>query len=367
MRGSGILPVDSRMELRAAMLALHPKPSMGGTVPDPNPSQWDVFVKWAEELLSGKLGTLILIPAIYAACRFVEYLVKRKVEQKPEIERIEQYKQLADLQKKLDENNMSIEDLNHLRQQVIGNEAESAILVANQYADVAKQLVMDAKDIVQHPEKSDEVDPVDWSKVQTQADLNLWSADKANEADFELTALVLDLMQRRSSQEAEWLQKSQDHWRMFRQVEAEREAKAWEGGSIQPLMTNAKFEAITRERIASLQGEYTGRDGSVLELQRTKTPPNLLQHLERDVPKARVIDLMGTPTYIRENTWLYRYEETQVEVSFNERDSIDGVVCGRGRNPTLRLWPTIFSGKIDVFPGDRRSRLISSMTSVAPA
>lgn len=46
---------------------------------------------------------------------------------------------------------------------------------------------------------------------------------------------------------------------------------------------------------------------------------------------------------------------------------IVGVVCGRGRNPTLRLWPTIFSGKIDVFPGDRRSRLISSMTSVAPA
>lgn len=49
------------------------------------------------------------------------------------------------------------------------------------------------------------------------------------------------------------------------------------------------------------------------------------------------------------------------------RISVAGVVCGRGRNPTLRLWPTIFSGKIDVFPGDRRSRLISSMTSVAPA
>ncbi|HGC1337844.1 TPA: hypothetical protein ACIX19_005720, partial [Escherichia coli] len=48
-------------------------------------------------------------------------------------------------------------------------------------------------------------------------------------------------------------------------------------------------------------------------------------------------------------------------------EGLNGVVCGRGRNPTLRLWPTIFSGKIDVFPGDRRSRLISSMTSVAPA
>ena len=49
------------------------------------------------------------------------------------------------------------------------------------------------------------------------------------------------------------------------------------------------------------------------------------------------------------------------------KTAISGVVCGRGRNPTLRLWPAIFSGKIDVFPGDRRSRLISSMTSVAPA
>ena len=48
-------------------------------------------------------------------------------------------------------------------------------------------------------------------------------------------------------------------------------------------------------------------------------------------------------------------------------DSMIGVVCGKGRNPTLRLWPAIFSGEIDVFPGDRRSRLISSMTSVAPA
>ena len=33
----------------------------------------------------------------------------------------------------------------------------------------------------------------------------------------------------------------------------------------------------------------------------------------------------------------------------------EGVVCGRGRNPTLRLWPAIFSGEIDVFPSERRN------------
>ena len=34
---------------------------------------------------------------------------------------------------------------------------------------------------------------------------------------------------------------------------------------------------------------------------------------------------------------------------------LQGVVCGRGRNPTLRLWPAIFSGEIDVFPSERRN------------
>ncbi len=46
-----------------------------------------------------------------------------------------------------------------------------------------------------------------------------------------------------------------------------------------------------------------------------------------------------------------------------------GVVLRKGRNLTLRLGRrAIFSGELMyVFPGDRRSRLISSMTSVAPA
>jgi hypothetical protein len=32
----------------------------------------------------------------------------------------------------------------------------------------------------------------------------------------------------------------------------------------------------------------------------------------------------------------------------------DGVVCGTGRNPTLRLWPAIFSGEVDVLPSEGR-------------
>lgn len=31
-----------------------------------------------------------------------------------------------------------------------------------------------------------------------------------------------------------------------------------------------------------------------------------------------------------------------------------GVVCGMGRNPTLRLWPAIFAGEVDMLPSEGR-------------
>ena len=47
--------------------------------------------------------------------------------------------------------------------------------------------------------------------------------------------------------------------------------------------------------------------------------------------------------------------ESQLWIELGERIKLIGVVCGRGRNPTLRLWPAIFSGEIDVFPSERRN------------
>jgi uncharacterized protein YecT (DUF1311 family) len=292
----------------------------------PDTSKWVGAFQWLEAVISSKWGGWLILPLAYGVFRFCEYLLKRNVENKPEAEKIEQYSQLADLQKKLDENDMSIGDLNRLRRQVLGEEAANAVIVATQYAGVAKQLVMDAKGIEDKPMKPTEPVSEDWDRTLTQADMNSLSAEKAQEADQELTALVLDLMLRLSLEEAAWLQKAQDQWQAFRQVESEREAKAWEGGSIRPLMINAKFEAMTRERIASLQGETTGPDGSELEPRRVKTPRNLLQHLERGVPKARVSELVGTPAYIHGNIWLYRYNETQVELTFDENESIAAVV-----------------------------------------
>ena len=92
--------------------------------------------------------------------------------------------------------------------------------------------------------------------------------------------------------------------------------------------------------------------------------------------------LAGVPAEYREELIAVARREfdylTQDEIAEEIRQDRENDYCSHGiernwgrlrerRNPTLRLWPTIFSGKIDVFPGDRRSRLISRMTSVAPA
>ena len=34
--------------------------------------------------------------------------------------------------------------------------------------------------------------------------------------------------------------------------------------------------------------------------------------------------------------------------------ALTGVVCGRGRNSTLRFRPSVFAGEIDVLPAERR-------------
>lgn len=60
---------------------------------------------------------------------------------------------------------------------------------------------------------------------------------------------------------------------------------------------------------------------------------------------------------IKHNGYPFRNNENAVLLATGITHHIVllGVVCGRGRNPTLRLWPAIFSGEIDVFPSERRN------------
>lgn len=275
-------------------------------------------IPWLDHVINSNWWP-ILLPLGYGTFRLAEYIVKRQLESKPETETIEQYSMLADLQAKLQTNGMTISSLKLLRSEMLGKEATTALDVASRYNSVARDLVSDVEQIdrpqgVGLTTSSSQSQPDE--AFATQAEMNAFSAQKAREADEELTAIVVDLMQRLSGDAAASLQRAQDIWHEYRREESRRAGLAVEGGSMQPLFENAKNEAMTRERIAALRGDTKDLEGSVLSVRRSKTPTNLFEHIHLGVPAPRVQEILGIPTYIHSDTWIYRFVETQLEITF---------------------------------------------------
>ncbi|WP_175995425.1 lysozyme inhibitor LprI family protein [Burkholderia vietnamiensis] len=257
------------------------------------------------------------IPALYGIFLFGKYLVERRIERKPETENIAQLNQLADLKEKLDKSGTTLEELQNFRAKALGRTASVAVVIAQQYTEAASQLVGDAENAEHDP---------DWDSALTQTDMNIVSMKKASQADDELTAIVNSKMREFGEEDRQLLQQSQSAWVAYRDTEIKRASRIWEGGTIRPLMVNLRYEAITRERIAGLAAEGRMEDTGDLVVELAKTPRNLLQHIEPGVPKQRVYDILGTPSFVSANFSYYRYEETQVEISFNDNDAVNDVI-----------------------------------------
>ncbi|HPK31715.1 MAG TPA: lysozyme inhibitor LprI family protein [Ottowia sp.] len=267
----------------------------------------------------------VLLPLGYGLFRFGEYLLKRRLEKQPENEAIDQYTKLVDLQAKLQSNGTTIDSLNKLRSEMLGQEADAAMNLANRYNAVARRLVADVERIEYRSMQLPSNAKAERAEL-TQLELNALAARAAREADDELTAVVLELTQRLPGESAASLHHSQSLWLAYRAEESRRAGLVVEGGSMQPLLEHTTSEAMTRERIAALRGDLVGPEGVELTAQRSKTPTNLLQHIVPGVPKKRVEDFLGTPTYIHGEQWFYRYVETQVEITFADDGGLSNIV-----------------------------------------
>ncbi|WP_459190644.1 lysozyme inhibitor LprI family protein [Ralstonia pseudosolanacearum] len=287
-------------------------------------------------LLQNDWVKILALPSFGGLYLFFKYFLERKIEGKPDAENISQLNQLADLKEKLDKNGMTLEELQSFRAKALGKSANIAIITAQKYTDAASQLVSDA-------EKA-EHDP-DWEQALTQTDMNLLSMKKAAQADDELAAIVNRKFRELDGDDCLILQQSQSAWESFREMETTRESRRWEGGTIRPLMVNLKYEAITRERIAGLSAEEKIEVARNLAVKIPTTPRNLLQHIFPSVPKKRVQDILGTPSFVLANHCYYRYEETQVEISFNHEDAIDDVIV-------ILLHDRVYSGSSPAFLTD---------------
>lgn len=266
-------------------------------------------------------GTAVLLPIGYGVCRFIEYAIKRKLEGKPDSERLDQYHKLVDLQEKLNKTGKTMADLDALRAHALGDVADNAIQIARTFTTRAQKLLSDYE-AVSKQHKS----PHDAHRDElSQAELNELSHHKAAQADDELATIIGIKLRGLDQQATQALLQSQAAWETFRLMEASRESQRWEGGSIRPLMANSRYEAITRERIAALSSEGSSKLSDIVVVH-PKTPRNLFDRIECSVHREKVTTWLGPPSYEFGNSCLYRYEETQVEISFNDNGAVKEVV-----------------------------------------
>ena len=265
--------------------------------------------------------TIVLLPLGYGVFRLLEHAIKRRMEGKPESEKLDQYHKLVDLQEKLNKTGKTMADLDALRAHAFGGAADNAILIAQTYTTVAQKLVSDYEAV-----SNQGTNALDSNSDQlSQSEMNELSGQKAAQADDELSTIIGTRLRGLDQHATQALLQSQAAWETFRRMEASRESQHWEGGSIRPLMANLRYEALTRERIAMLSSE----DGSGLSdivVAYPTTPRNLFDRIECSVPREKVTEWLGPPSYKFGKSCLYRYEETQVEITFDSHDAVKEVV-----------------------------------------
>jgi len=264
------------------------------------------------------MGALVLLPIGYSVFRFLEYAFKRKMERKPEIEKLDQYHKLVDLQEKLNKTGKTMVDLDALRAHAFGDVADNAIQIAQTFTTRAQKLVFDYE-AVSNQDRSAHNDQL------SQSEMNELSKQKADQADDELATIIGIKLRGLDQHATQALLQSQAAWESFRLMEASRESQQWEGGSISPLMANSRYEALTRERIAALSSEGCNELSDIVVVY-PKTPRNLFDRIECSVPREKVTEWLGPPSYKFGDSCIYRYEETQVEISFNDNAAVKEVV-----------------------------------------
>ena len=141
-----------------------------------------------------------------------------------------------------------------------------------------------------------------------------------------LTRIVDEMLDASAPGEREALVKSHAAWMAWRDAELARTFLRYEGGSIRPLAVSSQHEAITRERIASLQTGFFDAEEPRIVDNRSLTPTNLLDHVMPGTPAERVRKTLGTPTAIHGSVWIYRYVETQFQVTVDDRDVVTEAV-----------------------------------------
>lgn len=177
----------------------------------------------------------ILLVALGSLLSALAYLLKRRIEKKPESDTLDRHLRLLSINKELAEQQISIEELQAL---------ENALLSKNVAREKHKEELQES--LIPLTGAGDD-------DFLSQAELNMRSSGNVKIGEAKMEQVLNELLLNLDAEERELLQKSQKAWEAYSKKEAEFAASSYTGGTMYPLVYLSGLEALIVDRTALLQ------------------------------------------------------------------------------------------------------------------
>ena len=164
-------------------------------------------------------------------------LIKRKIENKPQIEALDKHKKILEIHKQMNDQGIDIEGLKSLEAKLIG---KSEAITNNTVI-----LRRESAPLIQDNEPED----------LNQAELTERAGRNFERAKKRMQRIIAEIDCRVGDSRSQSLMNSQNEWESYSVSQAQAAASSYEGGSIYNLIYLSELESLTNERTARLQAE----------------------------------------------------------------------------------------------------------------
>jgi uncharacterized protein YecT (DUF1311 family) len=180
-----------------------------------------------------KVGFVLLGTLVSA----IAYLIKRKIELKPELEILDKHQKVLDIHKKMSDQDLNIAGLNTFASMLTekSNAVQSHVLDLNSRS-------------VSHIQ-------VTSTDHLTQTEMNQMASDSYNRSLSKMNEIYSQLMNKLDNDHTEAYGSAQSKWIEYIEAHARSVANMYKGGSIYPLIYYSELETLVFERTARLQSE----------------------------------------------------------------------------------------------------------------
>lgn len=178
-----------------------------------------------------KIGFIVL----GALLSSLAYFVKRRIENKPDIERLDKHKKILDIHRQMNDQGLDVNDLETLGKALTGKvKAINEKTIELQSASIP--LVQEQEDL-------------------TQVELNERASKRVEIAKKRMQEAIAGIDSRVGDYESQSLMNSQNEWESYSVSQAEAAASSYREGSIYPLIYMSELESLINERTARLEVE----------------------------------------------------------------------------------------------------------------